>query len=133
RSRLPAEAARGSSGWVVIVVPPGSVESSIALNKAGSTAEVGGGARDPTGDGTETAARATMSVTLATTVGRRTSLGPYHGCDGMSPLRSPGGVARLGHRRTRACTNVLRGGPARPRSDPRGAVSRTGRSHVPCR
>ena len=74
-SRLPADRAPGSWGWIVIAVPRTSAATSTPSKRPGSTVASGAGALEPTGPGTATVARMAMSATLATTFRRRTSVG----------------------------------------------------------
>ena len=72
-SRLPADRAPGSWGWIVIAVPRASAATSTRWKRPGSTVAAGLGTREPTGPGTATMARMAMSAMLATTLRRRTS------------------------------------------------------------
>ena len=78
-SRVPAERAPGSGGWIVVVVPRASDRTSTGWKRPGSKVASGLGTLEPAGPGTATVARRTMSAILATTLRRRTLRGPYHG------------------------------------------------------
>ena len=133
-SRLPADRAPGSWGWIVTAVPRASAATSTRSKRLGSTADAGLGPCELAGPGTATVARRAMSATLATTFLCRTS-GPDRTTDRpIRPISAPFVTkSESCQHRPDAISDLSTSRPAGPSAHARAALARVVRPHDPVR